>query len=67
MQLPEMVLAITPRDKQIAYVQIERRFHVDYLEPTLLLAIEGCLQIHRLLDIEVRKRTIQLATSLHSE
>jgi ribonuclease PH len=65
MMLPELTVALTPRKRYLAVLQVEKRLPSDIFEKLLTAAMEGCVQLYRLLDAAVKKRTTDLFQSLY--
>ncbi|KAK3910519.1 Exosome complex component RRP41 [Frankliniella fusca] len=52
---PNLTVASLPISGQVALMEMSQRFHSDHLPKVLERALEGCKDIHRILDDTVRK------------
>ncbi|KAJ1519485.1 hypothetical protein ONE63_004771 [Megalurothrips usitatus] len=52
---PNLTVAALPISGQVALMEMSQRFHCDHLPKVLERALEGCKDIHRILDEAVRK------------
>ncbi|XP_014271122.1 exosome complex component RRP41 [Halyomorpha halys] len=50
---PTLTVAVLPRSSQIALIDMSQRFHLDFLEPVLKMAMKGCDYTFKVLDMAV--------------
>merc|ERR1712142_902882 len=51
----ELTLAMLPKSEEIVLLEMAQRFHVDHLEKVMDAAVQGCKDIHTIIDKVVRK------------
>merc|ERR1712106_126295 len=54
---PELTVACHPKSDSIVPLEMSHRFHMDHLATVLEVALQGCRQIHAILDRVVREHT----------
>ena len=57
----ELTVAILPKSEEIVLLEMAQRFHVDYLETVMNAAMQGCKDIHEILDKVVRRHLVTLS------
>lgn len=60
----ELTMAILPKSGEIVLLEMAQRFHVDHLEKVMDAAMQGCKDIHAILDKVVRKQIKALDKNL---
>ena len=60
-------MAMMPKSGEIVLLEMAQRFHVDHLEKVMDAAIEGCKNIHTILDKVVRAHVEKVAASFDSD
>ncbi|RKP07866.1 ribosomal protein S5 domain 2-type protein [Thamnocephalis sphaerospora] len=63
-ETPDLTVAILPRSGKVTLLQMTSRVHSDQFEQMLNLAMEGCRQVHAVLDSSVRDSMQQLADQM---
>jgi exosome complex component RRP41 len=58
---PDVPIAFLPKMNKISLLQMDSKLSIENFEKVLSLAEEGCLQIHKILDEEVKKKMQKLA------
>ena len=51
----ELTMAMLPKSEEIVLLEMAQRFHVDHLEKVMDAAVQGCKDIHAIIDKVVRK------------
>nr|CAG4645743.1 EOG090X0BHT [Lynceus sp. MCZ IZ 141354] len=60
---PELMVSVLPHSKQIVYMSLTQRFHVDYLDKVLDTAVKGCIDVASILERHVRNHVTKLGAS----
>ncbi|KAJ1674780.1 Exosome non-catalytic core component [Spiromyces aspiralis] len=63
-ETPDLTVAILPRTKKIALLQMESKLHADRMDEIITAAMHGCLAIHAKLDEAVMQVTKTLSEKL---
>ena len=63
----ELTLAVMPKYGEIILLEMAQRFHVDHLEKVMDSAMEGCQNIHTILDKVVRTHVEKVASSFDAD
>jgi exosome complex component RRP41 len=56
---PELTVAALPKSGEIVLLEMSQRFHLDHLEKVMDVALQGCKDIHSILDLVVLKHVKQ--------
>ena len=59
----ELTMAMMPKSGEIVLLEMAQRFHVDHLEKVMDAAMEGCKDIHTILDKVVQTHVKKVASS----
>lgn len=54
---PDLPLAILPKQNKISLLQMDSKLSIEQYEEVLRMAIEGCKQIHQVLDAKLKEVT----------
>jgi exosome complex component RRP41 len=57
---PDLPLAILPKQNKISLLQMDAKLSIEAYEQVLKMAIEGCRQIHEVLDAKLKEVTEDL-------
>jgi len=60
---PDLPVAILPKSGKLTMCQMDSKLPIDMFEKVLLLAIEGCNMLYKVMCEEVRNRTMELYAS----
>lgn len=63
----ELTMAILSKSDEIVLLEMAQRFHVDHLEKVMDAAMQGCKDIHAILDKVVRKHLVKVTASLNKD
>ena len=59
----ELTMAMMPKSGEIVLLEMAQRFHVDHLEKVMDAAMEGCKDIHTILDKVVQTHVKKVVSS----
>merc|ERR1712079_160922 len=63
----ELTMAMLPKSEEIVLLEMAQRFHVDHLEKVMDAAVQGCQNIHTILDKVVRTHVEKVASSFDAD
>ncbi|PNF25704.1 Exosome complex component RRP41 [Cryptotermes secundus] len=61
---PNLTVAALPLSGQVALMEMSQRFHLDHLPKVVECALQGCRDIHQILDQAVRRHTEMSGSAL---
>ena len=61
---PEIIVATLPKSDQIVFLEMNGRLHEDHLEKVMDTAVQGCKNVHDILDKAVREHVSEVASGL---
>lgn len=61
---PEVIMATLPKSDQIVFLEMNGRLHEDHLDKVLDTAVQGCKDVHNILDKAVREHVSEVAQGI---
>ncbi|XP_037555279.1 exosome complex component RRP41 [Dermacentor andersoni] len=61
---PELTVAVLPKSQQMVLLEMTSRVHVDNLQKMLDAAVKGCIDVHAILDSQVKEHTAQVGSCI---
>ena len=61
---PEMIVATLPKTDQMVFLEMNGRLHEDHLQKVIDTAVEGCKNVHTILDKAVRQHVSEVSNCL---